>query len=639
MIKSTMRYCDVLFPINLGPLTYRCPDRLSESAVEGMLVSAPLKNRLSKGILLGRTSPPPKGPIKELAEIHGNTPALSPNILKLLKWISDYYIAPEGLVLKQTVPSEIFSKTKARRSRKNSIQGPALDLIDIEQNAISPVLDSISAHRYQTFIVQSPSLPYEYSLAMSLLHITRNIIILFPEISQAGRFFSAARKIFEERVCMLHSRMPKGQRSEYIVDITSGRRDIIIGTRAALFAPLKAVSLIIVLHEHNSIYKAEDGIRYHSRDVAVMRGFLEKATVVLSSTTPSIDSCFNAFSGKYVLVKPPPVSRRPRIQIVDMRFEKKVRPGIAKTVMDSARNALKNGRNIMLVMNRRGYSTLLSCRECGHAEHCPVCNIPLVMHKDDRTLKCHYCGKNLALPDRCSRCGSFDLELLGSGTQRVQEDIENLFGTETLRFDSDMAKSPSDIRELMKTVSGEPIQIIIGTKMMTKRIKGHRKFSLVAILNIDASLNFPDFRASEKAYRELSGVIDLVEPDGEILVQTRFPQNPLFRYFRENAYPSFVHHELRTRKELRYPPFEKLILIRFRGGPDTAEKIMQCLHGTGKNIEVLGPTIGRDKKGMEEQTILLKSGNRQVLNKTARAVLEEFRTRKDIDIRIDVDPA
>lgn len=638
MLEFFMSYFDVLYPINLGPLTYKCPEELEATAQPGMIVSAPLKNKLTKGVIINRNISPPDEKIKEFSKIHGDSPVLSKSLLKLLQWMSEYYIAPGGLVLKQTLPKEVFIKTKIGKAKKTLPHDKHIEFPDIPEKEFSSLTASISSGKYNAFLLHAPSSLYEYAVVLRLLDKTRNILVLLPEIFQANMLYNAFKESFGERLCILHSEISRGRRSEYIEGIISGRYDIVIGTRAALFAPLKNVSLIIVLNEHSSSYKLEEGIRYNIRDVAVMRGFIEKATVLLSSVTPTVDSYYNSFSDKYKLIKPSSSLTRPKIRIIDMRFEKTVKPNFSKTVYEDSKHHIKKGKKLMFVINRRGYSTLLLCRECGNAEKCPECGIPLVLHKNESTIRCHYCGKAYDIPDRCSRCKSYSLELLGSGTQKVQEDIEALFGVETLRFDSDHARKRTDIEKLLSNISCDSSKVIVGTKMMTKRIGLAERFSMAAVLNIDNSLNLPDFRASEKVYRELSSIIGLVDSDGKILIQTRMPQNSIFKYLKSDRYSSFVKEELSIRKELNYPPYSKLINIIFTGNHDLSDRIIKTVHKLDQDIEVLGPIVHRDKKGRDEFSILLKSADRRKLNTAARAVLDKFRDSKETDIRIDVDP-
>jgi primosomal protein N' (replication factor Y) len=432
--------------------------------------------------------------------------------------------------------------------------------------------------------------------------------------------------------------MPAGKRSVTIDGIISGRHDIVIGTRTALLAPLKKLSFMMVLHEHSSSYKIEEGVRFNTRDVAVMRGFIEKIPVMLTSPVPSIDSWFNAQSGKYRPLALEPTVQRPKIKIVDMRFSKKVKPYLSKALVDAAKKYLQKAERIMFVINRRGHSTMLLCAECGSTEKCTACGIPLVLHKDRNLVRCHYCGKSRSVPESCSTCKSPNLSLLGAGTQKIEEDMRELFGMEPLRFDSDRAKRKTAIRQLVDEAALDASKIMVGTKMMTKRIGPSGSFSLAGMLTIDSSLNTPDFRAREKTYREITDLLDLVGPRGEIIIQTRFPQDPLFKCIRDNDYETFAREELTVRKAMNFPPYSRLLNILVSGNAPASEKILKIVHEAAQYIEVLGPMEKKTKKGAIESSLLLKSRDRKALHAAARSVLETFRNAKDIEIRIDVDP-
>jgi primosomal protein N' (replication factor Y) len=636
MIKSSMSYVDVLFPLALRPLTYRCSGETAERAEPGMIVSAPLKNTLTRGLIIETNTSPPRGPVKEISEIHGAAPAISRKMLKLIQWMSDYYLAPAGAVLRQTLPGELFAGTRERKGNPAASSQFIPEPLEIPPQDIFSLTGSVDSAKFNAFLIHAPSSLYEYSLVMNLVTLMKNVIVLLPEVSRADLLFSLVEKVAEERVCLLHGDLSKGRRTSSVERIVSGRSDIVIGTRSALFAPMKEVSMILVLNEHCTSYKLEEGVRYSIRDVAVMRGYLEKSTVVLSSVTPSVDSYFNAFSGKYRLLTPAP-ARHPRAQIVDMRFCRKTKPNLSKTVYDMARNRVESGKKIMFVINRRGYSTLV-CGECGHSENCPDCGIPMVMHKDIRALKCHYCGIAGDLPDKCSRCGSLKLELTGTGTQRVQEELGELLKAETVRFDSDEARGGSSTAELLRTVSGESAKILIGTKMMTKRVSVAEKFSMAAVLNIDSSLNFPDFRTAEKTYRELAALMELVEPGGDILIQTRFPENPVFRHLKKNDYASFVREELTQRKALLYPPYSRLLSLTFSGDKISEAKILKGLKDCDSSVEILGPAVTRNRKGKEVYSVLLKSTDRSALRKTAKNILDKYRNEKGVEVTTDMDP-
>ncbi|MEJ2695225.1 MAG: primosomal protein N', partial [Candidatus Sulfobium sp.] len=502
---------------------------------------------------------------------------------------------------------------------------------------ISDITGTLSEKRYHTFLVHAPSSTYEYSLVRALLGTgLRNILVILPEISRANTLAGALADRFRDRLCVLHAGITGGRRSEYIRRILAGTHDVVVGTGLALFAPMPNISVIMVLREHGSSYKREEGIRFNIRDAAVMRGYMERCKVMLTSISPSVDSYFNALSGKYSFIRPRMRAERPKIRTVDMKFEKKASPGISKTALDISRSRLSLGKRVMFVINRRGHSTLFLCEDCGHTERCPSCDIPLVLHKKEKVLKCHYCGVSRDIPGKCEKCGGHRLRLAGYGTQKVQEEIEVLLGAEALRFDSDEVKKRSEVAEILRSISKDSTKVVVGTRMMTKRLE-IEKFGLAVVLNIDASLNIPDFRSSEKTYMELASIGELLGPGGQMVIQTRFPGTPVFRYLREGDYLSFVREELAVRKNMHYPPYSRLLQITFSGGVDVP-RAEELVLRAGKNVEVLGPVIDKDRKGEERVTFLLKSGDKRLLRAAAKKITGITRNVRGPKVVIDVDP-
>lgn len=635
MIESPMTCYDIIFPLALGPLTYRCPEHLADSLEPGMIVTAPLRKRITQGIVLRKNDSPPDGRLKDLIGPTGTV--ISRPLLRLIPWMAEYYIASEGMVLKQTLPPELFEKTAMRQQRKPAEhirpalpEPPAVELL--------PLFTVLQEKKFSPFLFHAQSVAQEYSVARAVVEKTENVIILVPEISQADLLYQTLDAEFSGRVCLLHSGLSKGRRSAAIEGIIAGSHDIVIGTRHALFAPLRKVSCIMVLHEHSSFYKMEDGIRYHMRDVAVKRGSLEKAVVVLSSVTPSIDSYYNALAGKYGFVRPDRPHPRPRISVVDMRYCKKATPAVSKTAVNLAGSRLGIGKNVMFIVNRKGYATLI-CRECEYTVSCPDCAVAMVMHKEDSMLRCHYCGRVMQIPLQCDRCRSIALEPVGSGTERVQEEIEKVLKTTAIRFDKDAIKKRSDMAKILRNITDTLPNLLIGTKLLTTHLTMLHRFSLAVILNIDASTNFPDFRASEKSFAELSSILGHIDPDGDLLIQTWAPGNPMLRHFRDGNYRDFVNEELEMRRALSFPPFSRMIEITISGKAELAEKIVRGLSKTAHAIEILGPVVSQSRHGLRQMSIFLKSADRKALNRTARSVMDAYGTGKDTQVRIDVDPS
>ncbi|MBI4686084.1 MAG: primosomal protein N' [Nitrospirae bacterium] len=638
VLKSIMEFIDVLFPLNLGPLTYRCPGHLVSKAMPGTLISAPLKNQTIRGIILGESESHVRADIKSISGVHGESPLLEASLLKLLAWMSDYYIVNKGLVLKNMLPREAFKKVRRKDIQKIEYRSQNTeDRIEVDEVIISRVNESLARKEYKTFLLHAPDSLYELSFITKLLNIQKRAIILIPEIAHINHIALRIKEVIGDKLCVLHSGLSRGERSDAFEKILSGECTVVFGTRAAVFAPIKDVAMVIVIQEHSSSYKTEEGFRYNSRDIAVMRGYLEKATVVLSSICPSIESFYNAKFKKYSLLKPERVKKKPRITIVDMRYEKQSAPNLSKTVVEAAAPVIKKRDKVLFVINRKGYSMFV-CRDCGYIEICDRCNIPLIFHKDDCSLRCHYCNSKSPSPEGCKRCGGFNIELAGAGIQRIEENIRKLFAVKPVRFDSDNIKKRARPEELAEILKKETV--IVGTKLLTKRLHSAGEFGMAVVLNADSYLNLPDFRATEKAYHEIAGIADKIKPDGRLFIQTKMPENYLFRFLKEDSYERFCEEELSRRKELAYPPYSKLAVFTLKGG-DYDSKVRAAIQRYAVNntdLEILGPALSLSKKGQKEYSLLLKTSSKKKLNYAAKELLNALKGFKDLNITIAIDP-
>lgn len=639
-----MKFFSVVFPQNLDPLIYKSRDNASTLIKPGMLVTAPVKKTLQKGIITEIFNTKPSGNIKFIEEIYGNEPVLSQNIIKLIRWMSEYYLTNQGTILKNILPREFFelSSTPSKIGEKSSTT-ESESYKNLHESDINPIvnlfLKSLKKETYQSYLFPAPSRDIEYSFIFKIVDNFTNIILLCPEITIVEIIYSLLKKTYGDRVCQYHSGLNKTQKISSLEKILSGKSDIVIGTRHAVFAPIKKVSFIAVLHEHSSFYKLEKIPFYNIRDVAVMRGYYEKSVVLLSSTSPSIESIHNCISRKYKLLKVNLNINRPKIKIIDTRYSSFIRHGILKSVIESALKTINQGNKVMFVINKKGYASILHCDDCGFIEKCKNCGIPLIIDKNIQALKCRYCNYLLSpLPEQCSRCKGYNLQMLGTGTQRIQEELESLTGFKTVRIDSDIAHGKKSLKNLLSSISTDDIKLIIGTKLMTGKIVNSKEFTKAVILNADSFLNFPDFRACEKAYQDFVSIADKISPNGELLIQTRMPQNYLFRHIKKYDYLSFVKEELIKRRELNYPPFSKLLLIKFKSRHNIFDKIEDASKKANKNVQILGPL--ESKSNIKERTfsLLLKSTDRKSLHETAKIFIEVFKNDRETKLWINVDP-
>ncbi len=644
MLKFHMEYFDVVFPLNIGPLTYRRPLAYNGPIRPGMLVRAEIKRSIRHGIVIGRASHQYEAALKTVLGVSFDEPIISLSMLSLLRWMAGYYLVTEGLALKSMFPVEVFEKTGMKGNRKTHDRlqpginsRPISGYTDADLRAsheiASTIRESINKGGYRTYLLHAPSADYEISYLLDILNVVRNAIILVPEMSHMEQLSPIMQGILGERLAVLHGRLSKARKRDTLHRIISGDSDIVLGTRPAVFAPLKSVFLIWVLQEHNRSYKNLEGLRYNGRDVAVKRGYLDRATVVLSSTTPSVESFYNTLNAKYIMLKSDASVKRPRVEVINMKTTKRIAPYLSKRAVDAA-SCIKEGEGAIFLINRKGYS-MIQCKECDYIEACPECSVPLIYYKDRRIMKCHYCGYESDMSDTCRRCGGCRLETIGAGTQRIASDIKRYLDVEPLRLDRDVLRSDSQLRALTDTIRED--RVIVGTKIITGRLPRKGAFKLCTFLNPDINLNIPDFRSGELLFQELFNLSEYVRPDGLLIIQTGMPDNYVFKSIRKYSHTDFYREELRRRKALFYPPFSHIILAIITSKADMSRDLADALSGTADKIEVIGPV--RDvRRGINTWKILLKSQSKVRLHAYAQGLIKDLGDRKGLRIMVDVDP-
>ena len=412
----------------------------------------------------------------------------------------------------------------------------------------------------------------------------KGAIVLVPEIALTPQTIQRFAARFGDCVAVLHSALSDGERRDEWNRIRRGEARVVVGPRSAVLAPVANLGILVVDEEHEPSYKQDEAPRYHARDVAVMRGHLEHCAVVLGSATPSLESWRNAREGKYDLAEMrgrapgavPPVTR-----IVDTRRDaaeamlgEKPRGGLfSQELVEAIRARLAEGRQTMLFLNRRGYSTSLRCPRCGTVQTCPDCGLPMTYHIDDDILRCHLCGTFREPPRQCPDCGSDELLRRGIGTQRVEDIARRLFPSARIeRMDADVTARRHSHEEILARFRARKIDILVGTQMIAKGLD-FPNVTLVGILNADAGLYMPDFRAAERTFQlvaQMSGRSGRGDIPGEVLVQTESPDHPAIEFARTEDYPSFAEGELAERREAGFPPYTRLVCITLRGADAAA---------------------------------------------------------------------
>ena len=444
---------------------------------------------------------------------------------------------------------------------------------DEQQNALDYIYSVLDEHKKHDILLHgvtgSGKTEVFIKAASHCIKNGRNVIILVPEISLTPQIQRRFTEYFGDSVAVLHSALSAGERFDEWQRIKKGDVQIVVGARSAIFAPFENIGLIIVDEEHDSSYLSESSPRYNAIDVALYRGKQEDAVVMLSSATPSVTSYHRALSGRYKLLE---MKNRfnnsplPHVETVDMRYEltngnKSV---LSRRLKEEIAKNLQRGEQTILFLNRRGYSTFVSCRSCGYVCKCPHCSITMTYHASDDSLTCHYCGHKTKSPDVCPECESLYIKYFGTGTQRVEEDILKEFpDASILRMDADTTGKKLSHQKLLKKFADEKVDILLGTQMVTKGLD-FPLVTLVGVISADAMLNMDDYRASERTFSQLTQVCGRSgrgNVPGRAIVQTYCPENPIFSITAMQDYKKFYEGEIKLRKLMDNPPFSAIINI------------------------------------------------------------------------------
>lgn len=493
-------------------------------------------------------------------------------------------------------------------------------------------------------------------LVKKTLDAGKGVIIMVPEISLTPQTIQRFRDSVGSEIAVIHSRMSDGERRDSIEEIVSGRKRIVIGVRSAILVPMDNVGLILVDEEHDGSYKqSEPEPRYNARDVAVMRGYFQKAIVVLGSATPSFESYYNALSGKYTLVK---LVKRfgeaalPQVKIIDMNQEHKENNWtfLSRYLQERIKKILDNKRQIILLLNRRGFSVTLICKDCGHIYECPNCSVNLVYHRFTMSLKCHQCGYGEPAPTACSKCGGEQIKYKGTGIQKVEEFLGSVFPqARIIRMDLDTTRRKGKHISILETFTRREADILLGTQMVAKGLNfpGVR---LVGVLQADIGLHFPDFRASEKTFQlltQVAGRAGRKDSLGEVVIQTYSPKEAGIICAKEHDFEAFYQEEIKDRRALRYPPFSRLARIIIQGEAEALVKsniktVAKTVNNIGGDVlTVLGPSpavLARLKK-VYRYSILIKSRSPKKLQNILSYVRRRYnKLPKSMKLVVDVDP-
>ena len=590
-------------------------------------------------------------------ELKKKYPGIFPSILSRLK--------THGLV-------EVFLKESFRQPSWGGIEdwadGPPSLLTDDQKKAIEEITAALHSRKFHPFLLHgitgSGKTEVYLRTIQEALAQGRQALLLVPEIALTAQLVSYFQSRVHDPLAVLHSGLSSGERYDEWRRVKRGWAKLVIGVRSAIFSPLESLGIIIVDEEHDPSYKQEEKVRYHARDLALMRGKMENAVVVLGSATPSLESYYNALERKFRLLSlPSRIDEKPlpEIRVLDMRQERvggEDRPIFSRALEEALRENVERGEQALLFLNRRGFSTFALCRDCGFTYKCPNCSVSLTYHLPDKTFRCHYCDHTLSGLDRCPQCESVGLLLFGVGTQRLEEEIKKKFPQiQVGRMDRDTTTGKTSHQRILGRVRRGEVNLLVGTQMITK---GHNlpRVTLVGVLAADLSLNVPDFRASERTFQLLTQVAGRAgrgSLPGKVIIQTYNPNHYSIQMARAQDYLAFYQQEAHFRREMAYPPFVRLINLRLEGNSESqllryARALDQLVGNMMKEekkfmgqVDVLGPSLAplARLKGKFRGQMLFKGKKWSSLHDFAEQLLQRIEAEISIPgvkLIVDVDP-
>jgi primosomal protein N' (replication factor Y) len=537
---------------------------------------------------------------------------------------------------------------------------PKPELTTSQETALNEILKKIHSERFSPFLIYGVTGSGKTELYLQAIEEVlaqgREAIVLVPEISLTPQLLSRFKNRFEGNFALLHSRLGRGERYDQWRRIWKGEVKIALGARSAIFAPFKNLGIIIVDEEHDPSYKQEEKLKYHARDLAVVRAKQAEATLLLGSATPSLESFYNAEKGKFHLLSlPERIEGKllPRVEVVDMKGEGSL---LSEKIKTALQKNIKDKKQSLLFLNRRGFANFILCPDCGLTFKCPNCSVTLTYHLRDHSLQCHYCDYRIQAPGDCPKCLSHRLRGMGIGTERLEQEIRTLFPeTEVGRMDRDTTSRRRSHLQILKRLESGNIDILVGTQMI---VKGHDfpNVTFVGVVSADTSLHFPDFRSSERTFQLLTQVAGRAgrgEVFGEAVIQTFNPSHYSIQRAKDHDFIGFYQEEIQFRRALGYPPFSRLINFRLTGNSEKRTKMVaeemgrigQSLlkEGYGRKIEILGPSTAPFVKmrGKFRWQMLAKGTSPQSLHQFAQELAVRLDTQikgRRVNLDIDVDP-
>ena len=665
-------YIDLLLPLPVpGIFTYAVSEEQAAVVKPGVRVSVQFgkKTIYTALVLRAHNQKPPDYEVKEILSVLDQEPVILESQVRLWDWISEYYLCTPGEVFKAALPARLKINSKLRRKIIEDLPESGLSQLNTFQlqafNDIKSAFKETDVVLLHGVTSSGKTEIYIHLIRETLLQ-GRQVLYLLPEIALTTQIISRLKVVFGSCIAVYHSKSSDAERVRIwnrLLHAGNGKENdiqIILGVRSSVFLPYRNPGLVIIDEEHENTYKQFDPApRYHARDTAIMLAQQHGAKVLLGTATPSVETYYNCMTGKYKLVN---LNERylnlelPEIIVVntrELRRRKQMQSLFSPVLLDSIDKALKNGEQVILFQNRRGFSLFLECDQCGEVPRCRFCDVSLTYHKKGNRLNCHYCGFNISIPSVCPSCGHSGLQMKGFGTEKIEEEIALFFPTARVeRMDLDATRSRKSFEQLIARFEMKESDILVGTQMVSKGLD-FDNVKLVGIMNADTLLNYPDFRAHERSFQlmaQVSGRAGRKNSRGSVIIQTSDHKHPVISRVVHNDYLAMYTDQLEERRKFRYPPFCRLVEItlkhRDKDVLDNAARFLATLLRQSIKEKIMGPEyplISRIRN-LYLKSMLVKIQNGKSLPGVKKQILTGIREMavnhefRSIQYIVDVDP-
>ena len=642
---------------------YRVPEHLAPLVRPGVRVQVPFGTKKICGYVVRLSQESPVENVRDILDVLDREPIVSQEMFSLAQWMSERYQCSLGESLGAIVPATLRAPKRVKAAAANAGARDALlpsdrkTLTSSQQSALTPIFEHLRIPQHGIFLLHGVTSSgktevYLAAIEEALRHENSSIFLL-PEISLTPQFIAIVQKRFPGMVGVWHSQLSPGERYRTWDAARTGGIKIMLGARSAVFAPFPRLGLIIMDEEHEPTYKQEHKPTYQTREVAIERGRLHRAAVILGSATPSLETYFKTLRKEYTLLElPERVDSRqlPPVKIVEMSNLSKRSRIISPALSEALTRILARREQAIIFLNRRGFSPGVICQSCGEVWQCPHCAISLVFHYDPEGLKCHYCGYSQKWPGICPRCKGKDIALFGVGTQKVELELKRMFPQGRIcRLDKDTTSKKGVYQQVYDDFKNENYDILIGTQMVAKGFDFPR-VTLVGVIDADTALYLPDFHSAERTFQlitQVAGRSGRSDLGGEVIVQTRHGGHYALLAAQKHDYKSFYEQELVFRKQMHYPPFCHLVNLLLRGRKEDKvaeaatfirDDIQKWAAQRGARVEMLGPSPAAHAKlrNLFRWQIMMK-GELPVLLEAVRRI-KQYPLRGGIMLSVDVDP-